>query len=211
MDSPRKSHEAAVSKGTRETASDGSKAADTPEHRPQPPEMTVSDPMRDGAVFNQPLDATSLQAKDSPVLEVSTGDGSMSTSIPGRDYLNQSSSSTSLALSRSSSESRISNMGSAAESSSQPPKRQPRKLTKNRGNSDTIVDKTVSDKAAPDKSTERHKGVLTKKAPQQKGSATPTGDGNGVESPSLAAKDELTRSTSAPQQAPSLKDRIFPS
>lgn len=38
-------------------------------------DLTVSDPMRDGAVFNQPLDETSLEASDFPMFENPRGHG----------------------------------------------------------------------------------------------------------------------------------------
>merc|ERR1712025_1231888 len=33
------------------------------------PDIIIDDPMRDGAIFNQPIDDSSLQAQDAPMLE----------------------------------------------------------------------------------------------------------------------------------------------
>lgn len=198
-------------------------APEPPAANKQPPQMTVNDPMRDGAVFNQPIDDQSLTATDFPIMDA--GGESSTPNSAGRDVPIRNTSSTSLALSRTSSEARL---GSATEpTSGQPPqKRQQRKLTKPRGNSDTNlerqntgqikprVDEGVTEKLSIEKTVDRPRGVLTKKDRQSKSSTAATEDGEGPENTPPMSKDETNASASAngpaPPQSSSLRDRFFP-
>lgn len=184
--------------------------------------MTISDPMRDGAVFNQPLDDTSLLAKDFPMFENATTE-----TTPGlKDRPVRSTSSTSLALSRTSSDSRVSVIGPAVEaSSSNPLKRQPRKLTKSRGNSDTNIERrdaekakarinsdTAIEKLSSEKLAERPKGLLTKRSLHHRSSSATNlvEEGQKSDSTLLAVKDDTPKGGATPQQPSSLRDRLFP-
>ncbi|CAM1503976.1 Fc.00g015670.m01.CDS01 [Cosmosporella sp. VM-42] len=127
---------------------------------------TIYNPMQDQAVFNQPLDATSLEAKDSPIY----GKNSPPLPIPGQDSSYSLTSSSNITPSQVTSEQPTSDAGEA--SSSQPSqKRQSRKLTKTRGNS---VNSQSNNQASNDKpattertSSDRPRGVLTKKGSRQ--------------------------------------------
>ena len=184
--------------------------------------------MRDGAVFNQPLDESSLHAKESPMLERQPSD--TSTLTPGTGPIRNTSSSSLLALSRTSCDSRTSNVGSTTDGSSQQQKRLPRKLTKSRGNSDANVERRDGDKTKPrgnsdsltekfsmdklDKLADRTKGVLTKKGPQPKTTTTAVEDGSGGPENTAAEINDgntITKTSSGSQPPSSLRDRIFPS
>ncbi|KFH41477.1 hypothetical protein ACRE_078250 [Hapsidospora chrysogenum ATCC 11550] len=143
--------------------------------------MTVSDPMRDGAVFNQPMDPTGRQAVDFPMYEnISSGSA---TPVPGRDGPIQSGSSTGLRDTSGSSgdggcaHSRELATDGTVQSTT---KRQPHKLSKVRSNNHGAADGNNKDGAVDKPSTERPRSVLTKKALQTKGSTPPTADGEGT-------------------------------
>lgn len=184
-------------------------APEPPKATKQPPQMTVDDPMRDGAVFNQPVDDQSLTATDFPVMDATT-DGS---TAPGKDIPVRSTSSTSLALSRTSNDSRS---GSATDQTQATQKRQQRKLTKPRGNSDTSLarDKphghsdTMVEKLVVEKTAERPRGILTKKDRQTKSSPA-VEDGERPENTPLVSRENTSANGSAPTQSSSLKDRFF--
>lgn len=172
----------------------------------QPPQMTVDDPMRDGAVFNQPIDDQSLAATDFPIMDASGESSAPSTG--SKDVPIRNASSTSLALSRTSSESRN---GSVTDNTigQTLQKRPQRKLTKSRVNSETVNEKALS----IEKTAEKPRGVLTKKDRQLKSSATPIEDGEGPENtPLVSSRDEANNiaNGSASTQSSSLRDRFFP-
>lgn len=186
--------------------------------------MTVDDPMRDGAVFNQPLDDQSLTATDAPIMET-TGSDSSTPAPAGLPVRNTSS--TSLALSRTSSDSKT---GSTPDHipGHDLQKRQQRKLTKSRGNSDTNLDKQHRERDKPRGNSDsllgklssvdkgdRPKGVLTKKDRQAKSPAVAVEDGEGArpENTPPTSKEEGATSAangSASLQPSSLRDRLFP-
>lgn len=144
--------------------------------------------MRDGAVYNQPLDDETFQSHESPMLEkqsktiLSSSSSSSYNTARGTPARNASSGSLG-SLSRTSSRSRGANAGPATDGPAQQQKRLPRKLTKGRGNSDSAAEKgqaekvnnsratsdsTPSDRFSSDKLVDRTKGVLIKKASQPK-------------------------------------------
>lgn len=174
----------------------------------QPPEVTISDPMRESVVFHQPIDTAGLQANDHPLFEQPGPEPSPAGPI---------------SPSRASSESRSSNVGSIIEpSSSNVSKRQPRKLTKSRVSSDTNLEQYNGDKGKPrvnsdtnnerpvvEKPAERPRGVLSKKLPPNKTPTNLTEGGQNLGAAPFAAKDE--KANPAPSVSASLRDRIFPS
>ena len=184
------------------------------------PAVTVTDPMRDGAAFHQPVDSTSLQAKDSPLIEHAAV-VRQEPDLTGHTM----SAASSITPSRTSSESRSSNLGSLVDttsSHSHGQKRQPRKLTKSRIGSDTNLEQYNGEKTKPratsdtnaerptmEKLPERPRGVLSKKLPQHKSAVNLTEAGQGADGPHLGPKDEKASSTSS--VTASLRDRIFPS
>lgn len=122
---------------------------------------TIIDPMQEDAVFNMPLDSTSLQASDSPVFSANhDGQKSLPMHLPALTP-NSTNHSDSQAFSEANTPEAVPTVDPTTTQSS---KRQPRKLTKNRGNSDAHLDNDV--KPAVAEKAEKHKGVLTKKPPQ---------------------------------------------
>ncbi|CAH0014654.1 unnamed protein product [Clonostachys rhizophaga] len=92
------------------------------------PALTVSDPMRDGAVFNQPVDSTALESRESPVL---TSTVPLDTGPNAAHPQNNGVSATDLAdRTRTSSESLPSPPHMNLSPNSQPPLPQPSKLIK---------------------------------------------------------------------------------
>jgi hypothetical protein len=165
--------------------------------------------MQDQAVFNQPLDHTSYQAKDSPTFELQQPDSSAPPQV-SRDNATQSIASTSRAPSRASSDNRSSDIGDplVETQSQQQQKRRPRKLTKSRGNSDVTIDPATTtmrnrasaeSPAAAEKSaivvekiTERTRGVLTKRGSQNKSGTNLAEQGQGLENTPFAAGEDTT-------------------
>ncbi|KAK2590007.1 Chk1 protein kinase [Conoideocrella luteorostrata] len=126
----------------------------------------IIDPMQEDAVYNMPLDSTSLAAVESPLLSAS-GNGHSSSSnkriipvpkhIPGLTQIATGHVSNSQA---SSSEAHATDGGDTSASQ----KRQPRKLTKYRGNSDAAMDQEAKGPAEKqDRPSDKSKGLLTKK------------------------------------------------
>lgn len=119
---------------------------------------SIIDPMQEDAVYNMPLDSTSLQAADSPVLSANNNDQrTLSMHLPEltRNSTNHSDS-------QPSTEASTPEAVSTGDPVALQPKRQPRKLTKTRDNSDAHWD---AEAKPVDKDREKHKGVLTKKQP----------------------------------------------
>jgi len=182
------------------------------------PAVTGTDPMQDGAAFHRPVDSTSLQANDSPLIE---HDGTGQEPDPVGQNISTASSAS---PSRASSESRSSNLGSFMDTTSfnsHGQKRQPRKLTKSRIGSDTNLVQYNGEKTKPrttsdtnidrptaEKLPERPRGVLSKKPPQHKSAVNPAETGQGAEYTHDTAKEEKASSTSS--VAASIRDRIFP-
>ncbi|KAH0598992.1 hypothetical protein MHUMG1_03106 [Metarhizium humberi] len=122
------------------------------------PNSSIIDPMQEDAVYNMPLDSTSLQAADSPVLSANNNDQrTLSMHLPEltRNSTNHSDS-------QPSTEANTPEAVSTGDPVALQPKRQPRKLTKTRDNSDAHWD---AEAKPVDKDREKHKGVLTKKQP----------------------------------------------
>ncbi|POR37975.1 Hybrid signal transduction histidine kinase K [Tolypocladium paradoxum] len=112
--------------------------------------------MQEGAVFNVPPDSPGLVANDSPIYGAVEHDREP-VSMPIREGLAHSSSN------QVSTENHVPDGVGPGDAAAQPQKRQPRRLTKSRGNSESRVEKPGMDK----QSSDRAKGVLTKKASQQ--------------------------------------------
>ncbi|KAF4980620.1 hypothetical protein FZEAL_3433 [Fusarium zealandicum] len=158
----------------------------------------VSDPMQEGAVFNQPIDPTALQAQDSPVY------GREHTERPPMAL--QDTSARSAAPSLASSDSRSIDMVSMADSSSsQQHKRQPRKLTKNRRNSESYGERP----ALAGTPIEKSKSVL-RKGMQRQSSTSLVEDGQKAENTPYGPGKETSKRSSFTSSGSSLKDRIFP-
>ncbi|KHO01898.1 ATPase-like, ATP-binding domain protein [Metarhizium album ARSEF 1941] len=108
----------------------------------------VDDPMQEDAVYNMPLDSTSLQAADDPVLSANgAAQKTLAIRVPELTPTHKS---------PNHSDGQVPT-GDAVASQ---PKTQPRKLTQGRGNSDVHWD---ADAKSTDKDREKHKGVLSKK------------------------------------------------
>lgn len=103
-----------------------------------------------------PVDSPGLLANDSPIYSAAVhGQGPVS--MPVREGVAHSSSS------QASNENHVPDGVAPGDATAQPQKRQARRLTKSRGNSESRVEKPGMEKQL----SERPKGVLTKKAPQQ--------------------------------------------
>ncbi|KAI9158546.1 Hybrid signal transduction histidine kinase K [Paramyrothecium foliicola] len=175
---------------------------------------TVKDPMEEAAVFNRPLDAIATQAKDSPLLAMQSVQETQQPPVPelGRK------STASLTSSRTSSENRLSDLGSADSSSLQLQKRPRRKLTKTRTSSEGPLQEPqlqphmpLSHPASERTSMDRPKGVLTKKPPAQRtGTATSPDDGHDMENTPYETRGGEGRSSTASHSSTSIKDRFFP-
>ena len=139
--------------------------------------------MAEDAIYNRPLDTTALTATESPIQDVS--------GLPNKDDLSYARPPPiSQTSSRASSENRGSDdglnssvAGDAQNATTQQPqqKRMPRKLTKNRGNSESGIEKPALPAASPSSMTrnsvgveggqaERSRSVLTKRGPQKQSS-----------------------------------------
>ncbi|KAM0561699.1 hypothetical protein ACHAPJ_002868 [Fusarium lateritium] len=161
---------------------------------------TFTDPMQEGAVFNQPVDQHALQAQDSPVYNREQQEPSP-LAIRGSSPHSMNPA----APSRVSSDDRSIETASIADSStSQSQKRQPRKLTKHRRSSESNSERPSLTGFSSDKS----RGVLKK--PQRQSATNLVEEGQKAEnSPYGPGKDSSKRS-SLTSSATSLKDRIFP-
>lgn len=156
-----------------------------PVARKLPPANTVLDPMQESAVFNSPVGFDGLQASEShmyceeqpsflPLRERPNDNGAMSKSTCQTQSENDPSDTS---------------VEKDANGPVQSPKRQPRKLTKSRGNSDTGAEKLIAEQQVL---AEKTRGILVKKSLQRLGSTksaeqgeaakiTPPLDGNGKE------------------------------
>ena len=144
----------------------------------QPQDILISDPVRDEAIFNQPIDSIALRAADSPIYAGTPED--QGAPIPIRENAAYSRTTPSIVTpSRSSSESRASESGLTLDgAASQVQKRPPRKLTKSRGAGESSHERPVAEKAGADRpSGEKLRGVLTKKPPQGQSTRGITEDG----------------------------------
>ena len=123
---------------------------------------TIHDPMEEQAAYNQLVDETSLKAKDSPIYGITEP----SLALPVRESSYSLTSPSDITPDQASSENHASDAGDI--SSSQPPqKRQPRKLTKARGNSVNSQSNGEKTPTAERTSGDRPRGVLTKKGSRQ--------------------------------------------
>ncbi len=139
-----------------------------PGREPRVPGITISDPMKDGAVYNMPLDSAGFNANDSPVYGRNHDQDDQSF-FPRVEDLQRT--------------------NSSATGQTSPPlppssqdgteKRLPRKLTKSRGNSETRPPGAGEQQVL----AERPKGVLTKKPPNQLQSSVEDGTTDGSPSP----------------------------
>lgn len=138
------------------------------------PDVTVSDPMRDGAVFNQPLDPMSLEASDFPMLEIAGS--SRAGGGPGKADAMRTIPGTNLVLGRTTSDGQAFGSNSGVAPDAPPPalQRRPRRLTKGgRVQSDTTNERPEADAVldgAPDKMADKASGVVTKKTLQSRSS-----------------------------------------
>lgn len=142
----------------------------------------------DQAVYNNPINAVSLLAQDSPSLGIEYLPLSLRDRPPPASAL--------IEPNRTSTERRSLDAVDGTPSQSQ--KRQPRKLTKTRGNSDSaserppsigkplIID-TVS--SIEKTASEKPKNVLTKKAPQRQNSTVTVDDAQKAENTPYAPKE----------------------
>lgn len=155
--------------------------ANPADHHPE--SLTVHDPMGENAIYNRPLDATSLMSKESPIQDASALNQEPDPTYVRPPTINSHSSS-----SRASSENRgrsgeyprsLTSNGFNVGSSSGNAKRMPKKLTKNRGASESSVERpsgigpppiAVQPQQQPTLErahTEKPRGVLTKRVPQR--------------------------------------------
>ncbi|KAF7551048.1 hypothetical protein G7046_g7830 [Stylonectria norvegica] len=185
-----------------------------PPSKPQRPSVAMSDTLQDEAVFNQPVDSTSLLASDSPIY--GTDHEKDLLDIPIRDSTSYSlSTTTGIPPSRTSSETRSSDTGTAP--SSEPQKRLPRKLTKARGNSESNSNEKPkaqrnsdvnnnNEKPSVDRAlADKPKGVLTKKGRQS--AINLVEDGSKPENtPPHGGKEDERRSSFASQKS-AFKDK----
>ncbi|OAA46392.1 ATPase-like, ATP-binding domain protein [Metarhizium rileyi] len=117
---------------------------------------TVIDPMQEGAVYNMPLDPTSLRAAESPMLSVNHHQDRKTLLVQLPEL---TSNSTIRPDSQSPSEASTPEAVQAADPVAGQPKRQPRKLTKARGHGAALMENAEA------RAVEKHKGLLTKKVP----------------------------------------------
>jgi hypothetical protein len=158
------------------------------------------DPMQEEAVFNQPVDQTALQAQDSPVYNREEQEPSP-LAIRGSSPHSMNAS----ALGRVSSDDRSIDTASIADSStSQSQKRLPRKLVKNRRNSESNSERPSLSNVSNDKS----RGVLKK--PQRQSTTNLVEEGQKAENNSHSSGKDSGKRSSLTSSASSLKDRIFP-
>jgi hypothetical protein len=176
-----------------------------PTPRAAKPSTTVSDPMQEEAVFNQPIDYTSLQAQDSPVYSKEHAHAPEPVPLTIRDSSPHST--TAAALSRVSSDSRSVDFAPTVDGAPQQQqhKRLPRKLTKNRRNSESNSERP-SLASTP---TEKTKGLL-KKAPQRQSSTSLVEDGQKAENTPFGTSKDPSKRSSFTSTGSSIKDRLFP-
>lgn len=130
--------------------------------------QTIIDPMQEGAVYNMPLDSTSLQAADSPIF---SAEADRAIPLPEPDdppLIDGNNVDKPLNRTASNQENRTADRVPPVDSAgSLPVKRQPRKLMKSRGDSDTHLDNGIKVPSVAEKpaTKEKGKGVLTKKPP----------------------------------------------
>ncbi|ENH68716.1 Hybrid signal transduction histidine kinase K [Fusarium oxysporum f. sp. cubense race 1] len=157
------------------------------------------DPMQEEAVFNQPVDQTALQAQDSPVYNREQEPSPLAIRGSSPHSMNAS------GLGRVSSDDRSIDTASIADSStSQSQKRLPRKLVKNRRNSESNSERPSLSNISNDKS----RGVLKK--PQRQSTTNLVEEGQKAESNSYSFGKDSSKRSSLTSSASSLKDRIFP-
>ncbi|KAJ4024378.1 Chk1 protein kinase [Fusarium irregulare] len=157
------------------------------------------DPMQEEAVFNQPVDSTSLQAQDSPVYNKEQrepsplairGSSPHSTNMP--------------APSRMSSDDRSVDSASIADSSTSQ-KRFPRKLVKQRRSSESNSERPSLTSLS--NSNDKTRGVLKK--PQRQSTTNLVEEGQKAENSSFTPGKDASKRSSLTSSASSLKDRIF--
>ena len=136
-----------------------------------PTTQSVMDPMEEGAVFNQPLNSEGYHASDSPTFSVDESQGPPP-SLSLRPKLSQggSSSSTQTVVPADNSKPGLESANSQG-SDLPSQKRQPRKLTKSRGNSDANGERGSSDDTVVNDVADKTKSLLTKKSHRRKASA----------------------------------------
>lgn len=157
------------------------------------------DPMQEEAVFNQPVDQTALQAQDSPVYNREQEPSPLAIRGSSPHSMNAS------GLGRVSSDDRSIDTASIADSStSQSQKRLPRKLVKNRRNSESNSERPSLSNISNDKS----RGVLKK--PQRQSTTNLVEEGQKAENNSYSFGKDSSKRSSLTSSASSLKDRIFP-
>ncbi|KAL2694372.1 hypothetical protein Neosp_000949 [[Neocosmospora] mangrovei] len=174
-----------------------------PTPRAARPSTTVSDPMQEEAVFNQPIDYTSLQAQDSPVYSKEHTHAPEPVPLTIRDSSPHST--TTAGLSRVSSDSRSVDFAPSVDGASQQHKRLPRKLTKNRRNSESNSERP-SLASTP---TDKPKGLL-KKTPQRQSSTNLVEDGQKAENTPFGTSKDPSKRSSFTSTGSSIKDRLFP-
>ncbi|KNB05394.1 hypothetical protein FOXG_07701 [Fusarium oxysporum f. sp. lycopersici 4287] len=156
-------------------------------------------PMQEEAVFNQPVDQTALQAQDSPVYNREQEPSPLAIRGSSPHSMNAS------GLGRVSSDDRSIDTASIADSStSQSQKRLPRKLVKNRRNSESNSERPSLSNISNDKS----RGVLKK--PQRQSTTNLVEEGQKAENNSYSFGKDSSKRSSLTSSASSLKDRIFP-
>ncbi|KAM0216311.1 hypothetical protein ACHAPA_002123 [Fusarium lateritium] len=166
----------------------------------QEPTNASMDPMQEEAVFNQPVDPTSLRAQDSPVYNREQS-GPSPLAIRG-----SSPHSMHMAFpSRVSSDDRSIDTASIADSStSQSQRRIPRKLIKTRRSSESNSERPSLAGISNDKS----RGVLKK--PQRQSTTNLVEEGRKAENIPYGSGKDSSKRNSLASSASSLKDRIFP-
>lgn len=157
------------------------------------------DPMQEEAVFNQPVDQTALQAQDSPVFNREQEPSPLAIRGSSPHSIHTS------GLGRVSSDDRSVDTASIADSStSQSQKRLPRKLIKNRRNSESNSERPSLSNVYNDKS----RGVLKK--PQRQSTTNLVEESQKAENNSCSSGKDSSKRSSLTSSASSLKDRIFP-
>jgi hypothetical protein len=171
--------------------------------------------MRDGAVFNQPIDGPSLTAQEAPLLEKRQSESSptdASKTLPVRNA-----SSASLAHNRTLLETHVSGNDPGA----QQQKSKPRKLTKTRGNSDSnseqregtrhpnrSIAEMMKNKAVPEKTGERARGVLFRRDRSLKGTSTPTEDAASTDGMPMAVMNGDGEETAPSDTTASMRETL---
>ncbi|KAI5467000.1 hypothetical protein BGZ63DRAFT_370132 [Mariannaea sp. PMI_226] len=174
---------------------------------PQPHEQSrsVPDPTAEAAVRNRPTDLAGIQANDSPIIHEHQ-------ESPPLAIGNHSAPSTTLndvVSSYTPNENHSMDAHSVIDGSVATQKRPPRKLTKNRRNSESHSEKV----SLPEDKTlsERPKGLLTKRGPPRQNASNLAEDGQKAENtPYVSGKDDHRRN-SLSSQSSSFKDKFFSS